>query len=155
MVHVVCGAADQPHDTNRPVDGTILVQGTSTTDSIYQLLPKFLAGEGPNLKLVQVVSFELFQMQSEAYRDSVLGREDWLDSTVISNASRAAMAQWFPNRVSEDYAMTSDWDDRWRTGGSVEEIKREARIDPEALWHGMARFAAAREERLNAFSLRP
>ncbi|MFT7487210.1 MAG: transketolase, partial [Candidatus Paceibacteria bacterium] len=143
----------KPHDPARPVEGTLIIQGTSTTDSIYEILPRLLAGEGPNVKLVQVVSYELFQVQSDEYKNSILSREDWLDSTVISNASRAAMAEWFPNRVSQDYALTPDWDDRWRTGGSVDEIKREAQIDAEALWQGIARFAAERKERLAAFSL--
>ena len=35
----------------------------------------------------------------------------------------------YANKVAERYAMTSDWDDLWRTGGNVEELKREAHID--------------------------
>ena len=140
----------KPHDPSRPKEGTILVLGTSTTDSIYELLPRFLDGEGPNVKLVQCTSPELFAMQTQAYRDSVLPREDWLDSTVVSNGSRRSMHDWMPHRQAEEWAMTSDFDDRWRTGGSVDELKREAKIDPESLWEGIAKFAAAREERLAA-----
>jgi len=44
--------------------------------------------------------------------------------------------------------MSSDWDDRWRTGGSVEELKLEAHIDPASLWQGITKFAAEREQRL-------
>jgi hypothetical protein len=40
------------------------------------------------------------------------------------------------------------WDDRWRTGGSVEELKVEAHIDPASLWKGIERFASEREQRL-------
>ena len=138
----------KPHDPARPKEGTILVQGTSTTDSVYQLLPRLLAGEGPNVKLVQAASWELFQMQSEEYRDSVLPWSDWLDSTVITNGSRRVMSDWMATKIAAEYAMTSDWDDRWRTGGSVDELKLEAHIDPESLWNGIARFAADREQRL-------
>lgn len=140
----------KPHDPARPKEGTILVLGTSTTDSIYELLPRYLAGEGPNVKLVQCTSPELFRMQSEEYRDSVLPREDWLDSTVVSNGSRRSMYDWIAHKTSAEFAMTSDFDDRWRTGGSVEEVKREAHIDPDSLWAGIERFAAARPERLAA-----
>jgi len=138
----------KPHDPKRPKEGTLIVQGTSTTDSVYALLPRFLAGEGPNVKLVQAVSWELFRLQPQAYRDAVLPREDWLDSTVITNGARRLMHDWLPHKVAERYAMCSDRDDRWRTGGSVEELKREAGIDPDSLWQGIGRFAAAREERL-------
>ena len=138
----------RPHATDRPKEGTLVVQGTSTTDSVYSLLPRLARGEGPNVKLVQAVSWELFQMQDAAYRDAVLPREDWLDSTVITNGSRRLMHDWLPHRVAERYAMSSDWDDRWRTGGSVEEVKREAHLDAESLWAGIERFARDREKRL-------
>ena len=61
------------------------------------------------------------------------------------------MHDWIASKVSEQYAMSSDWDNRWRTGGSVEEIKREAHIDPDSLWDGIARFAKDRDQRLAAF----
>ncbi len=138
----------KPHDPKRPKQGTLILQGTSTTESVYALLPRLLAGEGPNVKLVQAVSWELFQLQTQAYRDAVLPRADWLDSTVITNGARRLMHDWLPHKVAERYAMSSDWDDRWRTGGSVEELKKEARIDPDSLWKGIERFANEREARL-------
>jgi len=140
------------HDPERPKEGTLIVQGTSTTDSIYELLPRFLAGEGPNVKLVQAGSWELFQLQDEAYRTSVLPHDDWLDSTVVTNGARRGMHDWLPHKVAESYAMCSDKDDRWRTGGSVDELKREAQIDPDSLWEATCRFAAEREERLAAIA---
>jgi transketolase len=143
----------KPHDPARPAQGTLIVQGTSTTDSVYQILPRLIAGEGPNVKLVQAVSWELFQMQTRAYRDSVLPRVDWLDSTVITNGARRLMHDWLPHKVAEEYAMSTDWDDRWRTGGSVEELKLEARIDPQSLWAGIERFAADRDQRLKRIAL--
>ena len=143
----------KPHDRTRPKQGTLIVQGTSTTESVYALLPRFLKGEGPNVKLVQAVSWELFRLQSDAYRASVLPHDDWLDSTVITNGARRLMHDWLPHKTAERYAMSSDWDDRWRTGGSVEELKKEAHIDPASLWQGIERFAAEREKRLG--ELRP
>ncbi len=138
----------KPYDESRPKQGTLIVQGTSTTDSIYGFLPRLLSGEGPNVKIVQACSWELFQLQDRAYRDATLPHEDWLDATVITNGSRRSMHDWLPHKVAEEYAMSSDWDDRWRTGGSLEEVKREAHLDPESLWEGIERFAADRESRL-------
>ena len=138
----------RPHDTTRPKEGTILVQGTSSTESLYELMPKFQAGKMPNVKLVAIPSYELFMREDEAYRTSVLPNEDWVDSTVISNGSRRVVSDWLHNRVSHRYAMTSDWDDRWRTGGSVAELKIEAHIDPASLEAGIRRFAADRKARL-------
>lgn len=134
-------------DPTKPRAGTLIVQGTSTTDSVYALLPE-LERRGLNVKIVQAVSWELFQRQSREYRDQVLPRPDWLDSTVITNGARRLMHDWLPHKVAEHYAMSSDWDDRWRTGGSVEEVKREAHLDPDSLLEGIEKFVRDREERL-------
>ena len=91
-------------------------------------------------------------MQGKERRDAVLDKRDWLDSTVISNGSRRGMSDWMPHRIAADYAMTSDHDDRWRTGGSVEEVKCEAKLDPDSLWEGIARFARDRQQRLSALA---
>ena len=122
-------------------------------ESIFELLPGFHSGEAPNLKLVAAISYELFMRQPKEYRDEVLHKSDWLDSTVISNGSRIGMHPWLSSKVAEQYAMTSDHDDRWRTGGSVAEVKVEAHLDAEHLMQGMRRFAADRESRLGRLSL--
>ncbi len=140
------------YDPKRPKEGCVIVQGTSTTESVYTLLPKFADGTAPNLKLVQATSAELFRLQPEEYRSRVLTREDWLDSTVISNSARRLMHDWLAHKVAERYAMTPDFDNRWRTGGSVEELKVEAHIDPAHLLEGLQRFARERSQRLAEIS---
>lgn len=152
-MHAAKGAyVIRPHDASRPKEGTVIIQGTSTTDSLYQILSRFDAPDAPNVKLVQAVSPELFRLQSDEYKRSILPQDDWNDSTVISNGSRRAMYDWLANKVSAEYAMTSDWDDRWRTGGNVDELKREAHIDHESLWQGIVKFAADREARRGRLS---
>ena len=141
------------YDPTRPKEGTVIIEGTSTMESIFELLPGFHSGEAPNLKLVAAISYELFMRQPKEYRDEVLHKSDWLDSTVISNGSRIGMHPWLSSKVAEQYAMTSDHDDRWRTGGSIAEVKVEAHLDAEHLMQGMRRFAADRESRLGRLSL--
>ena len=141
------------YDTTRPKEGTVIVEGTVTMESIVSLLPKFHSGDAPNIKIVAAISYELFTRQSKEYRDSVLHKSDWLDSTVISNGSRIGMHPWLSSKVAEQYAMTSDHDDRWRTGGSLSEVTEEAHLDPQHLLEGIRRFARDREERLGRLSL--
>jgi transketolase len=135
-------------DPARPKEGVIICQGTSTTESLYALLPRFLKGEGPNVKLVQAVSWELFQLQPESYRNQILPWSEWIDSTCITNGARRLMHDWLPHKLAESYVMSSDFDDRWRTGGNVEELKKEAHIDPDSLWAGITKFAAERPQRM-------
>ncbi len=130
-----------------PKMGTIFVQGTSTTANLIKILPK-LDEAGFNLKLVAAVSYELFKMQPESYQKSIVTDSDWLDSTVITNAARRNMRDWIFTKISEEYAMSSDWDNRWRTGGSVEELCEEAHISPNWLFKGIERFVKDRDKRL-------
>jgi len=136
------------YDKSRPKEGTLIVEGTSTMESVIELLPSFHDGTAPNCKIVATSSYELFMAQPKEYRDVVLHKSDWLDSTVISNGSRIGMHPWLSTKVAEQYAMTSDHDDRWRTGGSIPEVKAEAKIDAASLLEGIKRFAGDREERL-------
>ena len=115
------------------------VQGTSTTSNIVKILPR-LDEVGLNVKLVAAVSYELFKMQPDSYQQQIVSESDWLNSTVITNASRRNMHDWLFSKISEKYAMSPDWDNRWRTGGSVEELCEEAHISPDWLFKGIEKF---------------
>ena len=43
--------------------------------------------------------------------------------------------------------MTSDFDDRWRTGGSVDEVIDEAHLSPDHLLEGIERFVREADQR--------
>lgn len=130
-----------------PKMGTLLVTGTSTTANVIKLLPD-LEKAGLNVKIVAIISPQLFELQGQDYRNQILPEEDWIDSTVISNRSRRVCHDWFPHKIAEEYAMTSDFDDRWRTGGNLDEVIEEAHLSPNWLLEGIERFARDRSERL-------
>jgi transketolase len=58
------------------------------------------------------------------------------------------MREWLTHPIVAEYSLASDWDDRWRTGGTVEEVVDEAHLGPEHLYEGIKKFAAARRDRL-------
>ncbi len=131
-----------------PKMGTIFVQGTSTTANVVKILPK-LDEEGLNVKLIAAVSYELFKLQPLSYQESIVSAGDWMNSTFATNASRRSMRDWTAHKIAEEYAISSDWDNRWRTGGSVEELCEEAHISPNWLLEGIRKFAREQEGRLN------
>ncbi len=130
-----------------PRGGTIIVQGTSSMVSIVSLLPE-LEKQGLNVKIVYGSSPELFALQPEDYRSALLSEADRADSTVISTQSRGSMGDWVFNEVGQAYAMTADWDNRWRTGGTLDEVIDEAHLSPRWLLEGITRFVKDREKRL-------
>ncbi len=130
-----------------PQQGVILVQGTMSTYGLIQALPEIDAA-GVNVKLVAVPSPQLFALQNEAYRESVLTPGDKLNSTYLTNRARRTMFDWDFNPLARRYAMSSDWDDEWRPGGSVSEVCTNARIDAPAVAEGVIRFARDHDKRM-------
>lgn len=135
------------YDRKHPVGGTVIVQGTSAVRSIVRLLPR-LASEGPNVRIVCSTSPQLFAAQPADYRESVIGPRDRADSTVITTQARWLMHDWIFNSLAEEYALSSDFDDRWRTGGTLDEVIEEAHLSPEWILEGLSRFAKDRPRRL-------
>jgi transketolase len=134
-------------DHQSPKDGALIVQGTSAMDNILQLLPE-LAQRQLNVKIVCATSPQLFALQPEAYRKSVLSAADQMDSMVITTQAAWLMHDWIFNPLAEEYALSADWDDRWRTGGTLEEVIDEAHLSPPYLLAGIERFVKERPVRL-------
>jgi transketolase len=129
----------RPFD-DRPRAGTLLVQGTSVVANTVKILP-WLASEGPNMKVVSCVSHELFQLQPDEYKESVLPEHEWRNSMVATTSARRNMSDWIWSQETEAYTLSADFDNRWRTGGTVDEVIAEAHLDSESIKKGILRFA--------------
>jgi transketolase len=73
---------------------------------------------------------------------------DRLDSMVITNGAYKLMRDWADDPIVREYSLSSDWDDRWRTGGSVDEVIEEAHLDAGHILEAIERFAHERRARL-------
>jgi transketolase len=123
-----------------PRQGVVMVQGTMSTANLINALPAIDAA-GVNVKIVAVPSPQLFALQSEEYQQTVLSPGDRLNSTYVTNRARRTMYDWTFNPLAERYAMSSDWDDGWRPGGSIDDVCENAGIDPESIARGVIAFA--------------
>ncbi|HEY3524323.1 MAG TPA: hypothetical protein VGK63_11530 [Candidatus Limnocylindrales bacterium] len=137
----------RPYRDDGPRMGTVVIQGTTTTANLVKILPE-LDAAGLNVKVVAAVSPQLFRLQPAEYREATLSAADRLDAMGITNRARRLMADWVDGPVAAAYSMGSDWDDRWRTGGTVDEVIDEARLSPAHLLAGIERFARERDARL-------
>jgi transketolase len=66
----------------------------------------------------------------------------------ITNRARRLMTDWVDPGVTGEYWLSSDFDNNWRTGGSVDEVVEEAHLSPKWLMEGIRRFAKDRDQRL-------
>ena len=82
-----------------------------------------------------------------SYQRSVASPAERLDAMIITNGAFKLMREWADGPLVREYSLSSDWDDRWRTGGSVDEVIEEAHLDQAHILAALERFAAERAER--------
>ena len=130
-----------------PPMGTVFVQGSSSTTNLVGVLPR-LKEAGINVRVVSVISTELFGFQPESYQQSILPASSRYDCMVVSTMTKRVPP--IPNLgpITEDYSLYADFDDRWRSGGSETDVIAESHLDQESIYQGVVRFAREREARL-------
>jgi transketolase len=60
------------------------------------------------------------------------------------------MRDWADDPIVHEYSLSSDWDDRWRTGGSLDEVIEEAHLDAGHILAAIQRFVRERPDRLRS-----
>jgi transketolase len=132
---------------DRPRQGYVIVQGASATVNVLKELPH-LDERGINVKIISVVSEDLFDRQPDSYRRKVLPPEALFDLMVISTGTRRVWPVRDVGPLTDKYSLTSDWDNQWLSGGLEQDVIAEAHLDQASIFAGIQRFAEDREQRL-------
>ena len=132
---------------DQPRGGTVYVRGTMPTRNLLNVLPSIDA-LGLNVRIVAALSPQLFARQPLSYRSSVQGPGSGYDAMVITNGAFKLMQDWASGPLVREYSLSSDWDDQWRTGGSVDEVIAEAHLSEPDILAAIQRFATDRPSRL-------
>jgi len=101
-----------------------------------------------NVKVIAAISEDLFDRQPQAYRDSVLPPEARYDLMVVSTGTRRVWPLRNLGPLTDEYSLTSDFDNCWRSGGLEADVIAEAHLDPDTIFAGVERFANERERRI-------
>jgi transketolase len=132
---------------DRPRHGYVIVQGASATMNVVKEL-SHLAERGINVKIISAVSEELFDRQPDSYRRAVLPSEALYDLMVISTGTRRVWPIRNVGPLTDEYSLTSDWDNQWLSGGLESDVIAEAHLDQASVLAGIERFAQERAQRL-------
>ena len=136
------------YNLNEDRKGLVIIRGTSSINSLMKILLD-IKTNGPNVKIVAAISWDLFMQQPNEYRQKMISDNEWMDSMIITNGAKILLKNWISNKIVEEYSLSPDFDNRWRTGGSVDEIVNESKLDSKSIWDGINRFAFDRKTRLN------
>jgi transketolase len=101
-----------------------------------------------NVKVIAAISEDLFDRQPQAYRDSVLPPGARYDLMVVSTGTRRVWPLRNLGPLTDEYSLTSDFDNCWRSGGLEADVITEAHLDPDSIFAGVERFANERERRI-------
>jgi transketolase len=129
-----------------PSAGTVYVQGTVTTANVVKALPE-LDKRGINVRIVACISPQLFRRQDAAYQASIRSDTDKWSGMAITNRAFKLMTDFVEGPIAKEYSLSSDWDNRWRTGGTVDEVMDEAHLGPGHILDAIERYATERETR--------
>jgi len=132
----------------QPPAGTVFVHGASSTANTVALIDRF-DKEGINIRVVAVISEELFALQPKSYQQHIIPDSARLDCMFVTTSTKRFLPLPDLGPLTEEYTLCPDFDDEWRTGGSEADIIAESRLDPESVFKGIKRFAAERESRLS------
>jgi transketolase len=132
---------------NQARHGYVIAQGSSSTVNLMKVLPK-LEAAGINVKVIAAISEDLFDRQPQSYRDSVLPPEAQYDLMVVSTGTRRMWPLRNLGPLTDEYSLTSDFDNGWRSGGLEAEVIAEAHLDPDSIFAGVVRFAEERGRRI-------
>jgi len=131
-----------------PRHGYVITQGSSSTVNLVSVLPR-LEAAGVNVRVIAAISEELFDRQPESYRNAVLPREAYYDLMVVSTGTRRMWPLRDVGPLTDEYSMTSDWDNQWLTSGLEPDVIAEAHLDPASIFSTIQRFARDRESRVS------
>ncbi len=135
------------YDPDEPKEGVVLIRGTKAIDELIGILPK-LQEDGPNVKIIAALSWGLFSRQTREYQESVVSPREWYDSMIITNTGINLMGNWLKHPLVKEYSVSADWDNRWRTGGTLDEVIEEAHLSSEWQLEAIEKFANDRPGRI-------
>jgi len=130
-----------------PRHGTVLCQGSSSTVNTVAVLKK-LEEAKVNVRVVAVISEDLFREQPEEYQKRILSDSDLLDAMYITTGTKRCPPISNLGPFTEEYSLSSDHDDRWRTGGLEPDVIAEAHLDEQSIFDAISRFANERTQRM-------
>jgi len=134
----------KPYDESKPKDGVVLVRGTVVIEETLKILDEL---KGLNVKIVAALSSELFRRQTKKYQDLIFPEKEILDCMIITSSGIRTMEDWASHPVVTEYSLSPDFDNRWRTGGSVEEIYDESHLSAKYQIEAIKRFVREKDIR--------
>ncbi len=134
------------YEPGKPRHGVIVSQGSSSTVNLVNILPE-LEQAGVNVKVVAAISEELFDRQPNEYRQSVLSDAEKFDMMIVTTGTRRVWPVTGVGPLTDEYSLTSDWDNQWLSGGTEDDVIKEAHLDKDSIFNAVKRFADDRDAR--------
>ena len=136
-------------DPDKPKDGYVLVQGFvfHGQSCVSAVTPRRRGRERPRDSGNQRGTLQASVRRSTRIRSFPAAAK--YDLMVVTTGTRRMWPVQNVGPLTDEYSLTSDWDNQWLTGGSEADVIAEAHLDAESIYKGIKRFAADRDSRLS------
>ena len=134
-------------DSSKEKHWTILTQGSRSTMNLVNIIPA-LDSEDINIRIIACISEELFERQTEEYKEFIFPKGSKNDLMIISTGTRRVFPVKNLGPLTDEYSLFSDWNNDWLNGGSESDVIAEAHLDEDSIYNAIKRFANDRQKRL-------
>ena len=121
--------------------------GSSSTVNLVNVMDK-IEQNGINVKIISAISEELFNHQTDEYKEKVLSNKDKNNCMVITTGTKRVWPVSGLGQLTEEYSLTSDFDDQWLTGGTEDDVIKEAKLDESSILEAVSKFANDYDDRM-------
>ena len=68
---------------------------------------------------------------------------------VVTTGTRRVWPAQNVGPLTDEYSLTSDWENEWLTGGTESDVISEAHLDANSILNGIKRFASDHDDRIS------
>ena len=76
-------------------------------------------------------------------------RAEKFDLMVVTTGTRRVWPVTGIGPLTDKYSLTSDWDNQWLSGGTEDDVIKEAHLDEDSIFNAVKRFADDRSDRMS------
>ena len=134
----------RPARTDAPRDGTIVLQESGVTCAfVHNVLP-LIDDAGFNLAVYYVASAELFDLLPADEREAIYPEALAQEAMGITGFTLPTLYRWVRSEAGRVHSLHPFMQERYLGSGSADAVLKEAKLDAEGQFEGIAKYVASR-----------
>lgn len=134
----------RPARADAPRDGSIVLQESGVTCAFVREVLPLMDTAGYNLAVYYVASAELFDLLPEAERAAIYPEAFAQEAMGITGFTLPTLYRWVRSEKGRSHSLYPFMQERYLGSGSAEAVLKEAKLDAQGQFAGIAKYVASR-----------